>query len=229
MADFAEVAEIISRCMGYPENKFLAAYYKNIGLQTEQAIKASSVATAVIEFMDSREEWEGTATELLNELEQIAEEILKIKTKNNRSWPAAPNSLSRRLNEVKTNLRQIGIIIERPVDSRTNTRKIEIRKISPESPVPLEDPNQARFELENPGDMTGDISTINKISPDISPEDKGQNHAQKDKSGDSGYTGDIIPTLQSSTTSTQKNQNHTNVITVMNSCQCIANKNMKSI
>jgi hypothetical protein len=93
MADFAEVAEIISRCMGYPENKFLAAYYKNIGLQTQQALEASSVATAIIELMDSRTGWSGTATELLNELEAIAES-LKIKTKNNRLWPSAPNSLS---------------------------------------------------------------------------------------------------------------------------------------
>lgn len=104
MADFAEVAEIISRCMGYPKNKFLEAYYRNIGLQTEQALEASPVATTVVEFMYSRTRWSGTATELLEQLEQIADS-LKISTKNNRSWPSAPNRLSRRLNEVKTNLR----------------------------------------------------------------------------------------------------------------------------
>ena len=122
MADFAEVAETISRCMGYPENKFLAAYYKNIDLQTQQALEASPVATAIMEFMNSRTGWEGTATELLNQLEEVADS-LKIKTKSNTLWPSASNSLSRRLNEVKTNLREIGIIIERPVDTRTNTRK----------------------------------------------------------------------------------------------------------
>ena len=72
-------------------------------------------------------------------------------------WTSAPNSLSRRLNEVKTNLREIGIIIERPIDITTNTRRIEIRKISPEHPVSPEDPNQAQLLLENPGDITGDI------------------------------------------------------------------------
>lgn len=68
---------------------------------------------------------------MLNELQPVADS-LKIKTKSNGLWRTAPNSLSRRLNEVKTNLREIGIIIERPVDTTTNTRKIEIRKISPE-------------------------------------------------------------------------------------------------
>jgi hypothetical protein len=190
MADFAEVAEIISRCMGYQDNKFLTAYYKNIGLQTAQALEASPVATAIMEFMNSRTKWEGTATELLNELEPFAES-LKIKTKNNRLWPSAPNSLSRRLNEVKTNLREVGIIIERPVDTTTNTRKIEIRKISPEHPVSPEDPNQAQLQLENSGDIAGGIDSI---SPDISPEENSQNHAQNSSSGDSGYTGDIIHT-----------------------------------
>jgi hypothetical protein len=136
MADFAEIAEIISRSMGYPDNKFLDAYYKNMGLQTEQALEASPVATAIIEFMDSRNEWIGTVTELLYELEEIAQ-TLKVNTKNNsnnKQWPGAPNSLSRKINEVTTNLREIGIIIERPLDTRTNTRLVKICKISPESP-----------------------------------------------------------------------------------------------
>jgi hypothetical protein len=93
MADFAEVAEITSRNMGNIENKFLEAYHRNIGLQTEQALESSPVAATIIEFMNSRTEWTGTTTELLNELEQVAE-ILKIKTKNNKEWPSAPNRLS---------------------------------------------------------------------------------------------------------------------------------------
>ena len=164
MADFAEVSEIISRCMGYNENKFLAAYYKNIGLQTQQALEASPLATAIMEFLNSRIKWEGTCTGLLDELEPVAE-TLKIKTKNNRLWPSTPNVLSRRLNEIKTNLREIGIIIDRPVDTATNTRKIEIRKISPECPLSPEDPNQAQLQLENSGDIVGEIDSISPEYP----------------------------------------------------------------
>ncbi len=109
-------------------------------------------------------------------------------------WPSTPNVLSRRLNEVKTNLREIGIIVERPVDTATNTRLIEIRKISPEHPVSPEDPNQAQLRLEIAGD-------IDSISPDISPEENSQNCAQNCNSGDSGYTGDILHTSPSPSTS----------------------------
>lgn len=106
-------------------------------------------------------------------------------------WPKAPNILSRRLNEITTNLREVGIIIERQKDSSTNTILIEIRKISPECPVSPEDPNQAQLHLENPGDIRRDN---NSISPDISPAANSQNQEQNRSSGDPGYTGDIIHT-----------------------------------
>jgi Bifunctional DNA primase/polymerase, N-terminal len=190
MADFAEIAEIICRCMGYPENRFLDAYYRDIGLQTKQALEASPVATTIIEFMHSRTHWTGTATELLEELEYAAE-ILKIKTKNNRTWPTAPNRLSRKLNEIKTNLRQIGIVVERHTDSRTNMRKIEIRKVSYVSPVSPVAENQARFDLEYSGDN-------NTVPLDVSPAACHENHVQNDSTGDPYDPYDTLPTTSSS-------------------------------
>jgi hypothetical protein len=79
----------------------------------------------------------------------------------------------------------------RSTDSSTNVSLIEIRKVSPESLESPEDPNQAQLQLENPGDITGDIQTI---SPDISPEENSQNCAQNCQSGDTGGSGDIIHT-----------------------------------
>jgi hypothetical protein len=168
---------------------------KHITALQNNTVEASPVAASIIKLMDSRTRWIGTATatELLNELEPVAES-LKIKTKNNRYWPSAPNSLSRRLNEVKTNLREIGIIVERPVDTTTNTRKIEIRKISPKHPVSPEDSNQAQLQLENSGFIAG---YNNSTSPDISPEENAENQAQSEQSGDTGDTGDILHTTSS--------------------------------
>jgi hypothetical protein len=79
-----------------PENAFLNAYHKNIAAQNDKALESSLLATAFMKFMSSRTTWEGTATRLLDELEPVAESLkIKIKTKNNRLWPSAPNSLSR--------------------------------------------------------------------------------------------------------------------------------------
>ena len=195
MADWAEVCEVISRCLGYPENAFLNAYNKNIAAQNDKALESSLVATAIIKFVELKEEeerWIGTSSKLLHELQQVAE-MINIDTRS-RMWPKAPNILSRRLNEIITNLREIGIRIERPIDTTTNTTLIEIRKESPKHPVSPEDPNQAQLQLENSGDIAGNI---NSISPGISPPTNSENQAQNSSSGDTGDIGDILHTSSS--------------------------------
>jgi hypothetical protein len=184
MADFTEIAEIISRSMGYSDNQFIEVYYKNKGLQTQQALEVNPLACTMIKFISQVDKnyWIGTATHLLNELDTIADQDLKIKISKLSSWPKSPGSLSRKIPEVKTLLREAGIVIERPVDTGTNTKLVEIRKISPE------DKNQAQKEHDN----SGDIVCENGLSSEISPEINRENQAQKQQSGDTGDTGDIL-------------------------------------
>lgn len=72
MADFVEIGEIISRCMGYQENEFLDAYHKNINVLTDEAIEAHPVAIVIIRFMKGRSDWAGSVTQLYYELEATA-------------------------------------------------------------------------------------------------------------------------------------------------------------
>jgi hypothetical protein len=145
MSDFEEYAEIISRCMGNPEGELQRVYQENIGLQIDEAIAASPLSLAVVELMNSIEDrlWSGTATELFEVLNDIAETKLKISIQKIPSWPKSPNYLSRRLNEVKTNLREKGIVIERHKDEKDN-RLIKIRKVSSIPSYRLEYENQAQ-------------------------------------------------------------------------------------
>jgi hypothetical protein len=116
MADFAECAEMISRCMGNPDNLFLDAYYENIQLQTEEILETSAVASALLKFMNDRKDWKGNATELLEELDQVVGE----KASKNKYWPKTSSVLSRQINEVKTNLQEVGLSIkEGPQDPVT--------------------------------------------------------------------------------------------------------------
>ena len=158
MADFAELGEIISRCMGHEDNKFLGAYYNNIGLQVEAAIESSPVGTTIIKLMEDKQEWEGTATNLLNDLEPIANE-LKINT-SYKLWPKSANSLSRRITEVKTNLREIGITIKYDKDTKTRVKIIKICKVSFESLESFEDKNHAQITSDNPNDIDGNPNDI---------------------------------------------------------------------
>lgn len=167
MADFAEVAEIISRCMGNKDNQFTDAYYENIKLQTEEILETSLVASAILKFMHDIKEWKGNATELLEQLDQVVSQ----KTLKNKSWPKAPNVLSRRMNEVKTNLREIGIFIEEgQADPITRAKTIVIKKttgigkISFGSLESFDKQNHSQPKAESSNDSVNDISNADKTS-----------------------------------------------------------------
>ena len=174
MAEFTEYGEIISQCMGNPEGVFVEAYQTNINSQIEEIIDSSQVAGCLTHWFfeiwlprieklitnnsNYNGEWSGTATVLLDILESVAGK-LKVNTKT-KFWPKAPNSLSRRLNEIATPLKDIGIEIEFTVNDRGKARTITIREISSSSSSSSTDPNQARNSPKN----DDDIKSEDKIS-----------------------------------------------------------------
>jgi hypothetical protein len=127
MADFTVWGCAIAQAMGHTQQEFLAAYNQNIESQNKEVIYGSFVASAVISFMDDRQEWNGTSSELLEHLKDVAEKQ-NVKTDKEKNFPKAANILSRQLNQLKTNLAEIGIQISRGEKNRQ--RIIYIRKIS---------------------------------------------------------------------------------------------------
>lgn len=137
MADFAVWGEAISRAMGYEPYEFIHAYYANIGRQNIEAIDAHPLGQAITRWVQSwpadseSQVWEGSPQELLQILEPIAIDA-KIDTMS-RNWPKAPNYLSRRLNEIRSNLLEglgIEFKIERVTSGENPGRStIKVRKI----------------------------------------------------------------------------------------------------
>jgi hypothetical protein len=107
MADFALWGCAVAKALGRSEQDFLLAHQTNTETRNEEALQASPVAAMVVELMDVQPEWEGTPSELLAELEKLAEDH-RVNTKA-AGWPRAAHSLSRRLTEVRPNLAAIGI------------------------------------------------------------------------------------------------------------------------
>ena len=111
MADFASWGCAIAEALGYTQKQFLNAYYANIHGQNEEVLGGSLIATAIRKFMDDNTEWEGNSSELLRELASVAQ-FQGINPDKEKEWPKAANVLSRRLNELKTNLAEDGILIK---------------------------------------------------------------------------------------------------------------------
>ena len=131
MADWEEYAEIISRCMGNPDGEFQRVYQENIGVQIDEAIESSLLSQAIIELMNNSEieenELTKTPTELYTELENIAVNKLYIDPLKIKSWPKSVSHLTRKINGIKTNLREKGIEITLGKDQ--GRRIITIRKV----------------------------------------------------------------------------------------------------
>jgi hypothetical protein len=174
MAEFAEYGEMISRLIGNPANKFINSYYRNISLQSQEVIESSVVASAIIQLMNSRnyDDWIGTATSLLSELEYHAESI-KINT-NGKAWPKAPHILGRRLNEIKVNLNQVGIEIQFGHDGKQ--RIVMIRKIKLVTLMHLENENQEQKTLFDTNAITNAANDTGSIALD----NNGQNQSPSD-------------------------------------------------
>lgn len=101
MADFAELGELIARCLGYEEGKFTEVYNANIGLTNEEAISANPVATAVIHLMDTKKEWDGFSMKLLSDFNVMIEGNQDISwISESKEWPKGPTALSHWLTEV---------------------------------------------------------------------------------------------------------------------------------
>lgn len=144
MADFALWGEAISQAMSLKPFDFINAYYENIGRQNIEAIEAHPLGQAIAKFCDEEfgidnddeygakeeqvgkernHEWESTGSELIEKLREVANKH-KIDTQQ-RLWPKAVNSLTHRLNTIRSNLLE-GLGIE--VAIRKATTKEDIQK-----------------------------------------------------------------------------------------------------
>jgi len=110
MADFAIWGCAIAEAIGETKETFMEAYNANIQSQNREAIESSPIGELILKLMEDKTEWGGRASELLNELGKLAEaQKVNIKAKG---FPKAAHVLTKRLNELKTNLLEEGINFE---------------------------------------------------------------------------------------------------------------------
>lgn len=128
MADYFMWGCAVAEAIGIGSDAYIAAYEENVAKANQEVIASNPVADAVVALMQKQDFWEGTATELLNELKDIANnEGIDI----HKDWPRAPNSLSSKLKEINSNLLDAGIIYERARENNnTRTKIISLKRPS---------------------------------------------------------------------------------------------------
>lgn len=103
MADFARWGYAVAEVLGYGGEEFLRIYKENAELQHDEVLDNSIVGSFLRDFIETRpsKTWEGTATELLKELQDD-----DIYGKREKELPKNPQTLVRQLNDVKTTLEE---------------------------------------------------------------------------------------------------------------------------
>ena len=110
MADFATWVVASEPALPCDAGDFLRAYSRNRSSANETAIEGSVLSGPLSVFMESRDEWQGTASALRDELETIAgERVVKDKDSD---WPKKPHLLSGELKRIAPNLRRTGIDVQ---------------------------------------------------------------------------------------------------------------------
>jgi len=121
MADFALWATACETAV-WPPGTFWSAYCGNSDEAVDRVIDADPIAAAVRAFMMARTVWTGTASVLLDDLEDMAgQRIAKSKT-----WPNSPRALAGGLRRAATFLRKVGIECRFDREGRRRTRMIHI-------------------------------------------------------------------------------------------------------
>lgn len=125
MADFAHLAVAAAPAFGWPDTAILDGFNRKQSRAAAEAIEDDPLAQAILKFLESRDEWEGSATELLSELSFYANDSVK----ESKSWPKSPNWLSNRLRRLAPLMRGEERLVIDPDVHTGKQRKVLIKHL----------------------------------------------------------------------------------------------------
>ena len=129
MADFGIFVTAGETALNLQPGEFLSLYDENRAAANSLAIESSEAVTALVEFVKDRDEWAGTASQLLEELSESTD-----KSRQGKYWPNGPRALANLLRRVAPNLRRLGIDTDFPPrTARARRLMLKYRKVSSSS------------------------------------------------------------------------------------------------
>lgn len=146
LADFGLLVEAGAPGLGLRPGEFLRALFANRARSSEIVVESSPFAFALHEWMADRDEWCGTAGELLD--------VLSTRTlERRRSWPATPRKVGDLLRRFAPALRQCGIEMEfgERGSNADRARLVRIRR-SRKRPSTPSRPSESVDDLDGPDD-----------------------------------------------------------------------------
>ncbi len=132
LADFVILGEVISRAVGNKPEAFLKAWHQNVEQQNISVIQNNSFAGLLVDhifnYYYDQIEFQIEPNQLFSDIKQRAKER-NIDIGHNRLFPQTPEWMSRKIREVKEDLKAAGILVD-PDIRHHQKRWIYIKKMS---------------------------------------------------------------------------------------------------
>lgn len=125
MADFTEWVIAGEPAMPWKEGRFLKEYEENQGLKKRMCLYYDDMATIIVDFIEHRGTWEGTAGDLLQDLKRD----LMDQNKDIKGIPIGPAALAKKLKKTAHVLIENGVEVD--FDRTSTIRTIKIKRKSP--------------------------------------------------------------------------------------------------
>src|SRR5215218_5192323 len=167
--------------MGWGAETFLEDWDEVVRVQNQATLDGSPVAQAIIKFMEDKEDYSATSSEMHNNLKVVAAQ-LGVDVDRDKAWPKSARWLWRRIKEVAPLLVGVGIEASRERDEAGTT--IALRR------VPTDDATNAsqnNKRVDKP-DTAGDTD------PDDARANASRNPAETADSGSTDNTGNRFGT-----------------------------------
>jgi hypothetical protein len=126
LADWGEYAASVYEVMGWGAETFLNDWDEVVKVQNQATLDGSPVAQAIIKFMEDKNEYAGSSSDLHKKLEGVAES-LGVSIVRDKAWPKSARWLWRRIKEVLPLLVAAGIEAARGRDE--SAKQITLRKL----------------------------------------------------------------------------------------------------
>lgn len=130
MADYARYAAAAAIALGHTKEEFTEAWSSNAERQNQAALESSPTAQVIVKFMEERESWRGSSSELHLELSEIASRM-SLLAGGPGGFPKSAHYLWQRIQTVKPNLSAIGIQAHHEQEAAHST--ITLRRMKPGS------------------------------------------------------------------------------------------------
>jgi hypothetical protein len=148
MADFAAWVVAAEPALGWPPGTFLAAYAGNRSAGATAALENSVLYPVLGALLKDRPYWQGTARQLLDDLNTKADE----KIRRHRDWPASPRRLGGDMRRLAPSLRAAGVGVTFTRESGGGRRRlIDLEQAGVSSSLPPQPSQTAANPQGEPG------------------------------------------------------------------------------